>query len=105
VYANVYMGYEGARVEYRIDGGTWTPMRKVLQPDPRLLAENAKDDTADALRGYDRSPEATPSKHLWRGALATDLPTGAHHVEVRWFDPWRGEQRAATDYRLDDAAP
>jgi hypothetical protein len=105
VYANVYMGYEGARVEYRIDGGAWTPMRKVLQPDPRLLAENAKDDTADALRGYDRSPEATPSKHLWRGALATDLPTGAHHVEVRWFDPWRGEQRAATDYRLVDAAP
>jgi hypothetical protein len=110
VYANVYMGFEGgghagARVEYRIDGGDWKPMRRVLQADPRLLAENAKDDTADALRGYDRSPEATPSKHLWRGALATDLTTGEHKVEVRYFDPWRGEQRAATAYRLDDAAP
>jgi hypothetical protein len=80
-------------------------MRQVSQPDPRLLAENAKDDTSEALRGYDRSPEATPSKHLWRGALATDLAVGEHRVEVRYFDPWRGEQRAATTYWLDDAAP
>lgn len=105
VYANAYMGDASSRVEYRIDGGEWKPMRRVLQPDPRLLAENAKDDTADALRGYDRSPEATPSKHLWRGALATDLATGVHHVDVRYFDRWRGEQRAATTYRLDEAAP
>lgn len=105
VYSNVYMGFEGSRVEYRIDGGEWTPMRKVLQPDPRLLAENATDDAADALRGYDRSPEATPSKHLWRGALATDLAVGVHQVEVRYLDPWRGEQRAATSYRLDEATP
>jgi hypothetical protein len=115
VYANVYMGFEGggfeggsfgrARVEYRIDGGDWKPMRQVLQPDPRLLAENAKDDTADALRGYDRSVEATPSKHLWRGTLATDLAVGEHRVDVRYFDPWRGEQRATTTYRLDAAAP
>jgi hypothetical protein len=80
-------------------------MRRVLQPDPRLLAENAKDDTADALRGYVRSPEATPSKHLWRGALATGLAAGVHRVDVRYFDRWRGEQRTATSYRLDEAAP
>lgn len=105
VYANVYMAFEGARVEYRIDDGGWAAMRRVLQPDPRLLAENARDDTADGLRGYDRSPEATPSKHLWRGTLATGLPAGEHRVDVRWIDPWRGEQRATTTYRLDDATP
>jgi hypothetical protein len=105
VYANVYMGDDASRVEYRIDEGDWKPMRRVLQPDPRLLAENAKDDTADALRGYDRSPEATPSKHLWRGALATGLAAGVHRVDVRYFDRWRGEQRTATSYRLDEAAP
>jgi hypothetical protein len=99
------MGFAGARVEYRIDGGGWKPMTQVLHADPRLLAENAKDDTADALRGYDRSVEATPSKHLWRGTLATDLAAGGHRVEVRWFDPWRGEQRAAATYRLDEASP
>lgn len=105
VYANAYMGDAGSRVEYRVDGGDWKPMRRVLQPDPRLLAENAKDDTAGALRGYDRSPEATLSRHLWRGALATDLAAGVHRVDVRYFDRWRGEQRAATSYRLDEAAP
>ena len=103
VYANVFMGHAGSRVEYRVDEGQWKPMRRVDQPDPRLLAENARDDSADALRGYDRSPEATPSAHLWRGALPTDLRLGEHTVEVRTFDPWLGEQHARTRYRLDAA--
>ncbi|MFC7300315.1 calcineurin-like phosphoesterase C-terminal domain-containing protein [Cognatiluteimonas weifangensis] len=120
VYANVYMGFESrgfesrgldgagtdrSRIEYRIDDGAWQPMRKVLQPDPRLLAENARDDLADALRGYDRAVEATPSPHLWRGTLPTDLALGQHRIEVRYFDPWRGEQRASTGYRLEAATP
>src|SRR3546814_4984405 len=78
VYANVYMGFEGSRVEYRIDDGDWRPMRKVLQPDPRMLAENARDDAATELRGYDRSPEADVSQHLWRGTLPTDQIGRAH---------------------------
>src|SRR3546814_5751245 len=82
-----------SRVEYRIDDGDWRPMRKVLQPDPRMLAENARDDAATELRGYDRSPEADVSQHLWRGTLPTDLAVGEHAIEVRHLDPWRGEQR------------
>ena len=105
VYANVYMGRDDTRVEYRVDNGAWQPMRKVLRPDPRLLAQNVRDDEADALRGYDRSPEAEASVHLWRGALPTDLAAGEHAVEVRAFDAWNGEQRAATRYRLEEAAP
>lgn len=105
VYANVYMGRDDTRVEYRIDGGAWKPMQQVPQPDPRLLAENARDDDTARLRGYDRSPEAEPSAHLWRGTLATDLAAGEHEVEVRAFDAWQGEQRASTRYRLDDASP
>lgn len=105
VYANVFMGRDDTRVEYRIDESAWQPMQHVLQPDPSLLVENARDDTAEALRGYDRSPEATPSPHLWRGALPTKLAPGTHHVEVRALDPWRGWQQAATTYRLDAATP
>ena len=105
VYANVYMGMDDTRVDYRIDGDDWKPMRKVLQPDPRLMAENRRDDEATALRGYDRSPEAEASPHLWRAALPTDLAAGEHMVEVRAFDRWQGEQRAATRYRLDEATP
>ena len=105
VYANVFMGETTTRVEYRVDGGEWKPMKAVLQADPRLLVENIKDDLADALRGFDRSPEATDSLHLWRGALPTDLPVGAHKIEVRAFDRWRGEQAAQTGYHLESASP
>ena len=103
VYANVYMGMDDSVVEYRVDDGDWQPMRKVLQPDPDLLAENIRDDEADALRGYDRSPEAVPSQHLWRGTLPTDLALGEHAIEVRYQDPWRGQQTATTTYRLSEA--
>lgn len=105
VYANVFMGDADTRVEYRIDGGDWKPMRRVLRPDPRLTIENAADDLADRLRSYDRSTEAAPSTHLWRGVLATDLAAGEHRVEVREFDPWLGERDARIAYRLDDANP
>jgi hypothetical protein len=105
VFANVYMGMDDSRVEFRIDHGDWMPMKKVLQPDPALLAENARDDASDVLRGFDRSPEAEPSQHLWRGALPTKLDAGSHVVEVRAFDRWRGETRATTTYRLEEAPP
>ena len=97
------MGMDDSLVEFRIDDGSWQPMRKVLQPDPDLLAENIRDDEADALRGYDRSPEAVPSQHLWRGTLPTDLALGEHAIEVRYQDPWRGQQTATTTYRLSEA--
>ncbi|KRG70952.1 calcineurin-like phosphoesterase C-terminal domain-containing protein [Pseudoxanthomonas dokdonensis] len=105
VYANVYMGDAASRVEFRVDGADWKPMTQVRQPDPGLLAENVRDDQAPALRGYDRSPEAVPSAHLWRGALPTDLSIGEHQVEVRVFDRWQGEQRVQGHYRLQDAKP
>ncbi len=105
VYANVYMGEDDTLVEYRVGKGPWQPMRKVLQPDPALTTENARDDLAEALRGFDRSPEAAPSPHLWRGALPTNLAVGEHVVEVRAFDRWRGEVTATTRYRLEHADP
>ncbi len=102
VFANFYMGDESSRVEYRIDDGDWMSMKKILQPDPSLLVENARDDEADALRSYDRSPEAEVSQHLWRGALPTQLAAGEHRIEVRAFDRWRGEVRAGRTYRLQE---
>ena len=103
VYANVYMGLGDTRVEFRVGEGEWRPMRKVAAPDPRLVVENVRDDLASELRGFDRSPEAMPSTHLWRGALPTDLEAGEHRIEVRAFDRWQGEQRAWTRYRLIEA--
>lgn len=105
VYANYYMGDETSRVEFRVDGGAWKTMQKVLKPDPALLAENVRDDETPALRGYDRSPEAKTSTHLWRAALPTNLAIGEHNVEVRAFDRWRGEVTASTRYWLETAQP
>ena len=104
LFANVYMGEAGTRVEVRINGGDWQPMRRVDAPDPALVAENVLDDLANALRGYDRLPEAEASTHLWRFNLPTDLPPGEHGFEVRAFDRWRGELRASGSYRLVEAA-
>lgn len=100
VFANVYMGEADSRVEYRIDDGDWRPMTRVSRPDPLLLVENLADDLAAAPRGYDRSPEAVASPHLWRGTLPTDLAAGTHRIEVRAFDRWQGEQRASIGYQL-----
>lgn len=105
VYANYYMGQDDSRVEFRVDGSDWQPMVHVLQPDPALQVENMRDDLAEHLRGYDRSPEAVATPHLWRAALPTTLASGSHRIEVRAFDRKGNEQRAATLYRLEVAQP
>jgi hypothetical protein len=99
------MGQADSLVEYRVDDGAWQPMKRVEQPDPRLLQENVADDTAERLRGFDRSPEATPSPHLWRGALPTNLPVGEHRVEVRAVQGYGPTATASTSYRLQTAKP
>jgi hypothetical protein len=105
VFANVFMGDADTVVEFRIDDGEWKPMRRVLQPDPSLLGENVRDDEAEKLRGFDRSPEASLSSHLWRGALPTDLSATNHKVEVRATIAGFGLAQASTSYRLEDRAP
>jgi hypothetical protein len=101
VTANVFMGMDDTRVEYRIDDGEWKPMTRAPRPDPALLALNAADDASTTLRSYDRYVEASVSTHLWRGTLPTDLALGEHRVEVRAFDRWGGELQARTSYRLE----
>lgn len=103
VYANVFLGHAGTRVEYRVDGAEWRAMARVERADPRLAAENVRDDEAETLRGFDRSPEAEASPHLWRGPLPTGLDAGRHLVEVRSIDDAGRESRASTHYRLEDA--
>jgi hypothetical protein len=103
VVANVYMGLPESVVEVRIDDGPWRPMQRHEGADPWVLAENARDDAAATLRGFDRVPQARPSSHLWRFNLPTDLALGEHRIEVRSIDRWSGERRASAVYRLAEA--
>jgi hypothetical protein len=107
VHANVFMGRDDTRVEYRIDDGEWRPMQRVEQPDPRVVGENIRDDQAAALRAYDRLPQAAPSKHLWRGSLPTDLAAGEHRISVRAHGvvPGREFEEIRTSYQLVEGAP
>jgi hypothetical protein len=105
VYANVFMAMPDALVEYRIDDGPWQAMARVREADPEMLARNLADDASAVLRGYDRAPQAIISGHLWRAPLPTDLALGGHRIDVRTVDRWRGEVRAQTTYRLDEASP
>ena len=73
--------------------------------DPRVLALNIRDDAAPALSGYDRTPEATVSSHLWRFALPTDLALGEHRIRVRAIDDWLGEITQDAIYRLEARQP
>lgn len=100
LYANVWMGDADTKVEFRVDGGDWQPMKRVTAPDPALLLENVADDLAEGLRSYDRSPEAKPTGHLWRAALPTKLAAGEHQVEVR-ARLQAGEYSTSTSYRLE----
>lgn len=104
VYANVFAAPPDAQVEYRIDGGAWQPMQRFSGIDPWLAAENARDDGSEQLRGFDRSPEARPSTHLWRAALDTRRAVGSHRVEVRARDAHGQWQSAYIDYRLEAAS-
>jgi hypothetical protein len=107
VYANVFMGRDDTRVEYRIDDGEWKPMQRLVQADPRVVAENMRDDAATLLRGYDRLPEASPSMHLWRGTLPTHLDVGAHRLQIRALGvaPDREAAQIETTYRLTEGKP
>lgn len=103
--ANVFMARPDTVVEARIGDGPWRLMQRVGRPDPSILQINALDDLSGALRSYDRTPEATPSSHLWRMPLPTDLPVGIHRVTVRASDVWLGTVEQTGQYELQAKDP
>lgn len=105
VSVNVFMARPDTKVEARIDDGQWRAMQRVSRPDPLLVQVNLADDASERLRSFDRAPEATPSSHLWRMNLPTDLPVGVHRITVRVSDAWLGTLEQSADYRLESVQP
>lgn len=105
VYANVFMAKPDTQVQVQIDYGEWQNMKRVMQYDPNVLAQNSADAKENVLLSYDRIPEATLSTHLWRFALPTNLSVGEHKITVRASDNWLGDVEQTTSYRLLEREP
>lgn len=85
LYVNYFLGSRQTEVSCRINGGPWTPLQQVLEPDPlyqhlwNQLYQQGRD-----KRGGAKLPGASPSTHLWR--LALPQPGMAANVTIRVRD-------------------
>lgn len=102
IYANFFMGYKGAKLECRIDGGKWKPMRYSEAPDPYYLAQNTKWDESDTLFKGRRPTESADCKHLWRAPLPCNLGIGTHQIEVRATDMFGRTFVEKSSYRIEE---
>ena len=92
-YANIYLGGEQTKVEYKVDGGDWLPMQKVEEPDPYLkrlmmrqkLGIYPTEGARKLKRTYDTQ---IPCSHLWKVVCPSGLSYGVHELEVRFTDPY-----------------
>lgn len=103
IYANFFMGHDNDLVECRIDNGTWRKMAPVKAADPAYLAELHPWDTSEELLPGRRPSNASDSRHLWRTAIATDLPLGTHKIEVRATDRYGRTHTQESSYRIEEA--
>ncbi|TRZ45729.1 metallophosphoesterase [Robertkochia solimangrovi] len=100
LYANFFVGREGDKVSYRVDGGNWQDMDYVVAPDPSFVATNLERDTSEILLPGRRASDAIDCKHLWRGELPFKLSIGTHKIEIRAVDMFGKEHHAVTEYRI-----
>ncbi len=103
IYANFFIGHEGNRVEYSIDGGKWKQMAYTKSLDPAYLAELYPFDNLDTLMTGRRPSEAVESSHLWRVGLPANLSIGTHTIDVRASDDFGNTYTAKSSYRIEPA--
>jgi len=86
VLVNVYNGSERSRLTCRVKGVTdWTPMEKVLRPDPHYVEMKALEETETPPPGR-RLPDPIDSPHIWRAPLPSELEPGHYLLEVQDID-------------------
>lgn len=86
IFVNFFMGAQGDKVVYAIDGGKWTNMTYMETMDPKFLSTLFKFDLSDQLLSGRRPSNAETSTHLWRGNLPSNLAAGKHEIEVKATD-------------------
>ena len=92
-YANIYLGGDSTKVEYRVDGGEWLVMEKTEEPDPYLKRHMIRQKLGiyptEGARKLKRTFETmTTCGHLWKASCPPGLSFGVHELEVRFFDPY-----------------
>jgi hypothetical protein len=93
VLVNVFGGSELSRVEMSFANGPWTPMRKVLKPDPEFVKMYERDREVKAP--YRALPAPMDSPHLWSGVIPENPPSGMAPIHVRTTDMF-GQTYVAT---------
>ena len=101
IYVNFFIGSENDTLEYRIDNGSWKPMRYVLEQDPSYEALVYERDLSETLLSGRRSSNPIVSKHLWKGVIDTKLPVGEHKIEIRATDMYGNTHSGSSSYRID----
>lgn len=100
IYVNYFLGSENDNVEYRIDEGSWAPMKYVEDYDPFYVAMVYEWDLAEELFSGRRPSNPIKSKHLWRGNIPTRLEEGVHTIEVRVEDMFGRIFTETHNYRI-----
>jgi hypothetical protein len=89
VVANMFDGGPKTRVVYEIVGhGRQVPMHAACVPDPLIVELFARNAPRKAW------VEATASSHIWKAALPSTLPPGAHMLLARAWDEYGREHLA-----------
>jgi hypothetical protein len=102
IHVNFFMGSPGDTVEYRVDDGEWTEMRRVNEFDPGYCRYVQDWDWLDTLVPGRRPSNPIPCGHLWKGKIVTALPAGEHRIEVRARDMFMRTLTGKSTYKIED---
>lgn len=81
ILVNLFDGGPRSEVSYRINGGEYMPLERVLRRDPHIVEQyNRHRDTKKSW------VEATMSTHIFEADLDDSIPEGTHTVTVRAVD-------------------
>lgn len=101
IVANVFMGTEKDKVEYRIDNSAWKKMKKIEAHDPTFNAMVQKWDLSNELLSGRRPSNPAVSNHLWQVKAPNNLGIGNHTIEIKVTDMFGRTTISKKDYRIE----
>ncbi len=105
IYVNFFQGSEKANLRYRVDGGEWSELTRIIAPDPEFMGLLHEWDYAEELMPGRRPSNPVPSLHLWRAGIPTDLSVGEHTIEVEATDMFGRIFTETATYRIAEPKP